>query len=96
VKLHAKPGTADKIEEINEEWVQKVGRNSGSGWVSTQVYHSRVNPNEFYILATFEDEQKARKSEQGQEHGRLMEQLAHLLETAPEYVDLEPVSNRAP
>lgn len=94
VKVKTRSGNSDKIEELGRKWEEQVGRGTDSGWVRTLTYRNRSNPNEVFMLAEFESEDKARKNERGERHNALMQEMAQLFDGPPEYVDLEPTAEQ--
>ena len=64
---------------------------SDSGWVRSLVYRNAGNPDEFYLIAEFESEEKARQNEQRAQHNAVMQEMGELFDGQPEFVDLEPV-----
>lgn len=95
VKARTQPGNRDKLEAISDKWEEQVGRGTNSGWVRTLTYRNASDPNEVYIIAHFESEEAARRNEQSQQHTAVMQEMAAMLEGQPEYVDLEPVSDKS-
>src|SRR5437588_508053 len=89
VKIRIKPGSADKLDDFNKRWESEVGRGTDSGWIRTSVYRGKSDPDEYYIIAHFESEQKARQNERGERHQALMQELAPMMAGEPSYVDLE-------
>lgn len=91
VKLRVKPGSEGQMEGFEERWEREVGRGTDSGWVQTQIFKNPSNSNEWYLLATFESEEKARQSENNPKHQEVVGDIMDLMESEPEYTDLDPV-----
>ncbi|GEM_PF-3330006 len=93
VKVRTKPGSGERIAELNGRWEEEVGRGTDSGWVRTSFYKNATDPNEYYLIAHFESEEKARRNEQGERHQALMQELGGYMDGEPSYVDLEHITD---
>jgi hypothetical protein len=91
ITLRAREGAADQLLDINRQWEEQVGRGTDSGWLRSLFFRSAADPNEWYEVAYFESEEKARANERSQKHLDLLGQLMQLIDGQPEYVDLTPV-----
>jgi hypothetical protein len=91
IKMRVKQGAADRLLEVNRQWEDQVGRGTDSGWLRSLIWRSATDPNEWYEVAYFESEEKARANERSPRHLELLSQMTPLIDGQPEYVDLTPV-----
>lgn len=91
VKMKVQPGNEEELQRIEQQWQEQVGRGTDSGWVRSLLFRSATNPNEWYEVAYFENEEKARANERSQKHQEILQQMMPLIDGQPEYVDLTPV-----
>jgi quinol monooxygenase YgiN len=91
VKMRVKPGTEERLQELDQQWQEQVGRGTDSGWVRSLTFRNANNSNEWYEVVYFESEAKARANERGTKHLEIVEQMMALIDGQPEYVDLTPV-----
>jgi quinol monooxygenase YgiN len=91
IKMRVREGEIDRFLEVNRQWEEQVGRGTDSGWERSIYLQSTGAPREWYEIAYFESEEKARANEQTPQHLELLRQLAELIEGHPEYADLTPV-----
>jgi quinol monooxygenase YgiN len=53
-RIKIKPGTLDQFSTVNEE----MSSDAGHGEVAVMVFQSNDDPDELYLVAVFEDEEK--------------------------------------
>jgi heme-degrading monooxygenase HmoA len=91
VKMRATPEYEGQFKQFESDWEEQVGRADGSGWVRTLAFQAANDPSEYYIIAFFESEEKARANETNPKHQELIGRMATRLQGEPEYVDLTPL-----
>jgi hypothetical protein len=92
VKTRIKPGSEDKMRQLDQQWQEQVGRGTDSGWVRSLTFTSANDPNEWYELVFFEE--KARANERSPQHQEIVQQMMPLADGQPEYIDLTPVGDQ--
>ncbi len=89
-KVKTKPGREAEILEVFEQL--RAFEQADSGLVRTTLMRSQADPDQIYVLAVFESEEKARAREQDprRQSGleRIRATLGDVMDGPPEFVDL--------
>lgn len=82
----------DKFEELMAMMSQDDRIESTSGYVSTTVYKSDADPNEYWLAVVFKDRESYQSNADSPEQGAMYEKMRACLEEDPEWHDGEIVA----
>ena len=86
-RLKIKPGTFDQFNALNEE----ITPDPGHGAVAVMVFHSKDDPDELYLVAVFEDEDKYSANADRPETDANFRKMAQYFAEDPQWHDGEVV-----
>jgi hypothetical protein len=93
VKSRGRPGREEEIRRLPQEFEAQDWHREPAP-MRLFVFQNQNDPQEYYTLAFFENEEKARENERSPEQQQRLQRLQELFERGPgtpEYVDLVPV-----
>ena len=89
-RMHVKPGHADQLQKLNDEWTQGRGRQA-AGYVASYVFRPDTWPDELVLVAIFQDRESYRANAEDPEQDRWYRQMREHLQADPEWTDGEVI-----
>ena len=86
-RMRAKPGNETALDELSKKFESR----HVDGWLSTNIYRSADDSQEFWISVVFRDEASYRKNADDPVQDLWFRELMTLLEAEPEWHDGEVV-----
>jgi quinol monooxygenase YgiN len=86
-RMRVKKGMEAKVDELSKKFeARHVG-----GWMSTNIYRSKDDPQEYWMSVVFRDESSYRKNADDPVQDQWFREMLTLLEIEPEWHDGEVV-----
>lgn len=86
-RMRAKPGKEAALDELSKKFESR----HVDGWLSTNIYRSADDPQEFWLSVVFRDAASYRKNADDPVQDQWFRELMTLLEAEPEWHDGEVV-----
>lgn len=86
-RMKVNRGSESRLEELS----RKFEARHVAGWMSTNIYRSKEDPQEYWISVVFRDESSYRKNADDPVQNQWFGELRQLLESDPEWHDGEVV-----
>ena len=91
--MRVKPGMESKLNDLMEEWSRDRGPKV-KGAVSSTVFKTDRDPNEFIIVAVFDNKQNYEANASDPEQDAWYRKMRECLEADPQWTDGEIVSHK--